>query len=201
MIVHEFFISGVLMKKMMMLFMMLMPLNGWAAEWSLDAGQSELTIVSVKKGVVGEVHHFNKLHGSLNGGQAQVSVDLSSVETGVTVRNERMKTMLFDVSRFATATVSADVSSIKLAELKPGESVALTVPLTLSLHGIEQQLPAGVTVVGLIHGGLLVSSRAPVIVKAADFGLDAGIEALREVAKLPSIAHVVPVSFVLYFKQ
>jgi len=189
------------MKKIVMLCMLCMPMSGWAAEWSLDAGESSLHFVSVKKGTVGEVHHFNTLHGSLDGGQALVSVDLTSVETGVAIRNERMQTMLFDVSHFATATVSADVSSLKLAALKPGETVSATVPLTLSLHGIEQQLPVEVTVVGLADGALLVSSRAPIIIKAADFGLGDGIEALRDAAKLPSIAAAVPVTFQLRFSH
>jgi len=178
-----------------------MPMSGWAADWSLDGGESSLNFVSVKKGVVGEVHHFKALQGSIEDGQTQVSVDLTSVETGVAIRNERMQSMLFDVSHFATAKVSADVSSLKLAALKPGESVSATVPLRLSLHGIEQQLPAEVTIVGLADGGLLVSSRAPIIIKAADFGLVAGIEALREAAKLPSIAAAVPVTFQLRFSH
>lgn len=189
------------MKKIVMLCMLCMPVCGWAADWSLDGNQSTLNFVSVKKGAVGEVHHFNGLKGSIDDGQAKISVDLSSVETGVAIRNERMQSMLFDVSHFATATITADISRLKVAALKPGETLSADLPLTLDLHGMRKDMHADVTVVALDDGSLLVSSRAPVIVKAADFGLDAGIEALREVAKLPSIATAVPVTFQLHFSR
>jgi hypothetical protein len=47
----------------------------------------------------------------------------------------------------------------------------------------------------------MVSSRKPVIVNAASVDLADGIEALREVANLPSISKAVPVSFVLTFEE
>ena len=56
------------------------------------------------------------------------------------------------------------------------------------------------TVVAMADGGLLVSSRLPVIVNASDFALIEGIERLRAVAGLPSISPAVPVSFTLRFR-
>ncbi|TLS65549.1 YceI family protein [Mariprofundus erugo] len=187
------------MKKFAVLFSMLLPLSAWASDWKLDTAHSSLNFVSIKKGSVGEVHHFNTLHGSIAGKQANLTIDLASVETGVAVRNERMQSMLFDVSHFAEATITADISSVDLAALSAGVSTSATLPLTVNLHGIEKTISADVTVTGLAGGGLLVSSRAPIVIKAADFGLDGGIEALREVAKLDAIATSVPVTFQLQF--
>ena len=48
---------------------------------------------------------------------------------------------------------------------------------------------------------LIVSSTKPIIVQASDFGLVDGILKLQELAKLPSIATTVPVSFVLTFAK
>lgn len=187
------------MKKIAVLFSMLLPLSAWASDWKLDAADSSLNFVSIKKGSVGEVHHFNTLHGAIKGEQANLVIDLASVETGVAVRNERMQSMLFDVSHFAEATITADISGVNLAALGAGVSVSTTLPLTVNLHGIEKSISADVTVTGLAGGGVLVSSRSPVVIKAADFGLDGGIEALREVAKLDAIASSVPVTFQLRF--
>ncbi|PJA31516.1 MAG: YceI family protein [Zetaproteobacteria bacterium CG_4_9_14_3_um_filter_53_7] len=186
------------MKKLCMLLLMLLPATAWAGSWTLDAGNSDINFVSVKKDTVAEVHHFTALSGSAKDGSASVVIDLASVESGIAIRNERMKSMLFDVAQFATATITADISAVETSKLKVGEMVTATVPVSLDLHGFKQELKADVTVIAL-NDGLLVTSRSPVIVKAADFGLVAGIEALRDAAKLPSIAQSVPVSFHLRF--
>jgi hypothetical protein len=48
---------------------------------------------------------------------------------------------------------------------------------------------------------MLVTTVQPVIIKAEDFALVAGINKLQALAKLPSIAYTVPVSFVLTFQK
>ncbi|GAL17837.1 hypothetical protein JCM19235_6390 [Vibrio maritimus] len=48
---------------------------------------------------------------------------------------------------------------------------------------------------------VVIVSTDPMIIQAADFGLDVGIEKLREVAGLPSIAMSVPLTFVLVYNQ
>jgi len=187
------------MKKLWILALLLLPATAWAGDLRLDNTASVVSFVSVKKGSVGEVHRFDRISGKADAHQASVRIDLASVDTGIDIRNQRMRSMLFDVARFPSATISADVGSLDVQRLKPGQHVTGSVSLHVALHGVSRQLPASVTAVRLADGGLLVSSRAPVIVKAADFGLAKGIEALRQVAKLPSIATAVPVSFELYF--
>lgn len=187
------------MKKLCMLVLLLLPATAWAGNLKLDQDQSVVSFVSVKKGSVGEVHHFTHLRGEADPREAKVSIDLASVDTGIAIRNARMRTMLFDVADFPAATIRADIAALDVQRLKPGEHVNGTLTLHVDLHGIIRSLPAMVTAVRLRGGGLMVSSRMPVIVKAADFGLDKGIEALRQVANLPSIATAVPVSFELCF--
>ena len=187
------------MKKIWMLIFMLLPATAWAGDWTLDGGGSDINFVSVKKGTVAEVHHFTRLTGSVKGENATVVIDLTSVETGIGIRNERMKSMLFEVARFASAAITADLSSIDFHALKAGGSLSTAVPLTLDLHGVSKDLSVQVRVTALAGDKLLVTSREPVIVKATDFGLAGGVEALREVAKLSSIAQAVPVSFHLQF--
>lgn len=47
---------------------------------------------------------------------------------------------------------------------------------------------------------LVVSSVKPIIIKAADYGMEEGVKKLQELTKLPSIATAVPVTFSLVFK-
>jgi len=188
------------MKKLLILLAMFLPATVWAGGWSLDGGASDINFVSVKKGKIAEVHHFTGLNGSIEGNRASVSIDLSTVESGIGIRNKRMKSMLFEVASFASALIAADLTGINHKTLKVGETLSATVPLRLDLHGVKRELSAQILVIALADNRLLITSREPVIVKAADYGLDAGIEALRQVARLPSITQVVPVSFQLQFR-
>lgn len=187
------------MRKMWMMLLLLAPMTAWAGTMTLDNSSSELSFVSVKKGSVGEVHHFTRLSGEADARTASIRIDLASVESGIDIRNERMRSMLFDVGNFASATIRADIASLDVQKLKPGEQAFGNLMIDVDLHGASRQLTAAVSLVRLKDGSLLVSSRAPMIINAADFGLDGGIEALREVARLASIATAVPVTFQLHF--
>ena len=71
----------------------------------------------------------------------------------------------------------------------------------VSLHGESRPIPMSVVVARTGDNSLLVTSEKPVVVNAPEFKLAEGVEALREVAGLPSISLAVPVSFVLSFSK
>ena len=189
------------MKKVVLLLVMILPATAWAGEWTLDGAASDLTVLSMKKEKVAEVHHFSGLSGIIYGNSAKFEVDLATIESGISIRNERMRSMLFEISRFSTATITADLSAINYQLLKVGEMLTTSLPFTLDLHGMKKDFTAQIRVVALAEHKLLITSRRAVIVKAADFQLEDGIEALRQIAKLPSIAQAVPVSFQLQFAR
>lgn len=171
------------------------------AQYQLDEGESSLYFVSIKKNKIGEVHSFSQLAGSINDkGFASIRVNLASVKTHIEIRDERMKTMLFETDRFPEAVVTTQIVGIQNGLVAMGERVVKTVELSLNLHGQLKTLLAIVQIVGLSNGALGVSSVKPILLNAADFELGAGIEKLMDVAKLPSISTAVPVSFNLVFK-
>ena len=130
-----------------------------------------------------------------------VVIDLGSVETNIPIRDERMKTMLFEVASFPTATISATLDPDALKQMKVGETYRESVNFNLSLHGISKQLTTDVRVVKLSNNRILAVSEKPVIVSADEYNLSKGVEKLREVASLPSISTAVPVTFSLVFGQ
>jgi hypothetical protein len=166
---------------------------GVQAAWELSP-ISRLNYVSVKNNAIAENNTISGLSGGLSdGGELTVSIDLTSVDTGVSIRNERMQTMFFEVSKFATAKVSAQLDPAELTALADGKPVQRSVALTLNLHGMEKDLSADVLAVqagGKIH----VTSTRPVLLNAADFGLEGGVTALREIAGLDAISTAVPVT-------
>lgn len=172
------------------------------AAWSLDNDASQVSFVSVKAGDAGEVHRFTEISGELTAeGSALVTIQLASVDTLIPLRDERMREMLFQTNLFPTASLSTNIDMDALAALAPGDSMDMTANLTLDLHGQQISLAAEMIVARLGDHRLMVSSRKPLIINAASVDLVKGIEALREIANLPSISKAVPVSFVLSFVE
>ncbi|MBU2924379.1 YceI family protein [Colwellia sp. 4_MG-2023] len=191
-----------MLKKYVFLLSTLLLSSNAIAQWELVNDKSTINYVSTKASKVGEVNSFKKLNGTLKDtGELSLAIDLSSVETNIAIRNERVKTMLFDVASFSNANISANLDPKLFSELTVGESYQSTISFNLSLHGVSQQITTDIQVVKLAKNDILAFSLSPIIINANKYNLVAGIEKLREVANLPSISPVVPVSFSLVFKQ
>ena len=170
------------------------------ANWALVKDESQITFTSIKKGSVAEVHTFTEFAGQvLKDGTAAIDINLASAETNIEIRNERLDSMLFEVSEFAGSRVKGMVDVKSATALKTGQTMTQTLDLTLSLHGVLKEVKADVQIVKLADNKFQVSSLKPVIINASDYALAEGVEALRKVAGLPSIALAVPVTFNLVF--
>ena len=163
------------------------------ADWRLTAA-SKVGYVSIKNNVIAEHNYFSGVTGSLNKkGQLKVSIDLSTVETQVDIRNQRMRDLFFEVMQYPEAVVTAQLDMQELAQVESGAPLELVKPFSLSLHGIESTAEAHLRIVS-VGGRAWVSTVRPILISAADFGLEGGVAALRKIAGLEAIAAVVPVS-------
>ena len=163
------------------------------ADWRLTAA-SKVGYVSIKNNVIAEHNYFSGVTGSLNKkGQLKVSIDLSTVETQVDIRNQRMRDLFFEVMQYPQAVVTAQLDMQELAQVESGAPLELVKPFTLSLHGVESTAEAHLRIVS-VGGRAWVSTVRPILISAADFGLEGGVAALRKIAGLEAIAAVVPVS-------
>lgn len=178
----------------------LISLPGIAVGWSLDNDASRLSFVTIKAGDVGEVHRFRSLSGSVGeDGAVSVQIDLSSVDTLIPIRDERMQEFLFNTARFPTATFTTNIDAADYAGLGVGEVAQTKLPGVLNLVGSTLELNLNVLVARLSPDRMLVTTREPALVNAASVGLVNGVEKLREIAGLPSISKAVPVSVILMF--
>ena len=176
------------------------PFNVAWAQYELDNDKSSVSFVSIKNNSVAETHSFGSLVGFINSeGKVQVGIDLDSVETLIDIRNERMREMLFETAKFPAANISAQVDKAILQEAAEGGRVSMDVELTVSLHGVEQTLSASLVAIGEEGGGLRVFTTSPVLLNVSGFGLQAGVEALREIAGLKAISNAVPITVHLVF--
>jgi len=172
------------------------------AGWTLNNDESILSFISIKASDIAEVHSFTSLSGNVtDDGSATVEVDLASVATLIPVRNERMKELLFEISIYPVATITAGMDLEPIGALAPGASLVTTAELLVEMHGEAAPLTEELRVTRLDADTFVVSSQQPLIVNAGMFNLVDGIDALREVAGLPNISKAVPVSFTLIFER
>jgi len=170
------------------------------AAWQLDGESSRLTFVTTKVTNVAEVNRFRSLRGSVgDDGKVQLRVPLETVDSGIPLRDERLRKQLFAVEQFASADISAQLDIAPLLTLAAGAQMELRLPLTVTLHGQSQSYSSELLVTRLDDRRFQVVTLAPLLLNAEDFGLAAGIEALRQLAGLKTISLAVPVSAVLIF--
>ena len=173
-----------------------------SSEWTLDPAASAISFMSIKAGDGAENHGFGTLTGKVGAdGAVRIEIALDSVETNVDIRNERMREMFFETTDYPVAVVNGAVDLGDFAELAVGESAKRDASLSLDLHGQESAIDATLTVTRIGENRVLVATAAPVVVHVADFGLQAGLDALRDVAGLPSITPVAPVYASLVFAR
>lgn len=191
------------MKKLPLFMMALLGFAPSAfADWTLLNDESSLHYVSIKSTDIAEINSFNKLSGTVSDqGAVSFDVHLVSVDTGVAIRDERMQAMFFEVTQFAQASVSGDVDLARVTGLGVGETYSDTIQLQLSLHGVTQDVSSHVQVTKLKANKVLITSLEPVILNAAHYKLAQGVEALREIAGLPAVSPLVPVTYSLVFQQ
>lgn len=176
-------------------------LNSTATGWQLDNTESRLNFISTKAKDVAEVHHFRELSGSVTEtGTVTLAVSLASVETSIDIRNQRMQHMLFEVAKFPEAILTGQIDMAPIRALGTGESLSLNQEFLLDLHGQQSTLAAQLRVTRLAANQIQVASIQPMVIRATDFELGAGVEMLREAAGLPGISLAVPVSALLVFK-
>ena len=172
------------------------------ADWHLEQQNSSVSFTTFKKEHIAENHQFESINAVVaDSGKVQLTIDLSSVNTNIPIRDQRMQEHLFQTNKFANATFTTDLEDDFLASLKAGQSEVKVLSGVIDLHGQQQSVAVTVQVSKLATNKILVTSVKPLLLKAGDFALVAGVNKLQELAGLPSISHTVPVVFTLNFTK
>jgi polyisoprenoid-binding protein YceI len=190
------------MKKIIFFFFSILVVSQSAfADWVLDKNQSVLNFITTKNASKTEVQSFDVMQGRIKGGRAIFRVDLSSVDTGIDIRDDRLRTLFFNVATFPEATASLNIDSADIKSIRLGYSKEMELDAVIDLHGVKQTLLVVVQVTRLKEGKLLVFSKQPLIVNLKNFNLLEELNKLRDIAKLQSIDVAVPVTFSLFFTK
>lgn len=172
-----------------------------AQEWLLNANESHFLMQTAKANAVIETHRFTGLDGAVKAnGDATVTVDLTSVLSGIDVRDVRMRFLLFETYKFPSVTVTAKLDMSKLDALASTTRINYPLKMTVNLHGVTREMSAPVTVTRLSDKAVSVATAAPIVVSADDFGLAAGVAKLSEAVGGTPIVTAASISFDLVFE-
>jgi len=172
------------------------------ASWQLNGEASDLTVISVKNGNVVETSRFDGLSGSVSAtGETRLSINASSFESYVDIRNERLRDVFFEVSQFPDIQLTANLDPAMFESLAVGDNLETELQLAVSLRGIVRTVYAPVRVIRNGADSVLVISSEPALIDARDFGLEAAVLALQDIAGLDSITPVFPVNAYLVFER
>lgn len=171
-----------------------------ASGWTLNADASHLAYGTIKIDDIGEVNAFTNLSGHVSDdGKVEIDIDLSSVETNVDIRNERMIEHVFRKAPNATLTAQIDMEAVSGLDI--GASTTVEVDATLSLVGTDVDFYTDMFILRLSETDVMVSTKDMVFISTEDAGVSAGVDKLMELAQLPGITRTVPVTARLMFRQ
>ncbi|NQY60597.1 YceI family protein [Cognatishimia sp.] len=174
---------------------------GGHAAWKSIGDESLIAFGSVKKDVVGEVHTFGDVSGTVSeGGDVAIAIQLASVETNIDIRNERMIEHVFKgMDAVANLTGSVDMDDVN--DLAVGATTVTDFEGTLSLAGVASDIETELFVARLSEDRVLVTTSDILMLSTADIGVNAGVDKLMELASLPGITRVSPATVRMVFEK
>jgi outer membrane protein OmpA-like peptidoglycan-associated protein len=172
-----------------------------AQDWLLNHEASRFYMQTVKANAIFENHRFAGLEGGVSKqGDAVVKIDLTSVASGVDVRDVRMRFLLFETFRFPQAEITAKLDMGQLQEVVSKTRMTYPLKFTLNLHGHVREIETPVTVTRIGEKSVSVASAMPIIINADQFGFVAGIAKLSEAVGGTAIATAASFTFDLVFE-
>ena len=150
-------------------------------DWVLDPAKSHVYMQTEKMEKVIERHQFMLVEGGVaQNGLATIKIDLGSIDTGIDLRNVRMRFLLFETFKFPLAEISAQIDKSKLQGLTGRSPVRLPLTLSVNMHGIANQIETLVWVTRTSDTTVSVTSIDPIVVTVASFGYEKNLEKLRD---------------------
>ena len=171
-----------------------------AAAWQIDSAKSTLHFVTTKAGQpgagdVGEVQSTSQFAGGMTSvGSISFTVTLASVATGVDIRDERLRTMLFNVEDTPLGVVRRADRPGRTARSRPRRRERHRRRRSVDARRPEQT--AGRETARGAAGRVAVVGRHALADRGrcVQFGLKGGVGALRDIMSLNFLATSAPLS-------
>lgn len=192
---------GILIRACILLAALAVSVGGAKAqEWRLDSGASHFYMQTAKANKIVEIHQFTGLQGTVSPeGDAKVTIDLTSVSSGIDVRDVRMRFLLFETYKYPNAEVTAKLDMNRLRGVLNTTRIVYPLTFTLALHGMSREYETLVNVTRLSDTSVSVSTVKPIVVATDDFGLTEGLNKLSQAVNGTPIVSAASFTFDLAF--
>jgi OOP family OmpA-OmpF porin len=150
-------------------------------DWVLDPAQSNVYMQTEKLEHKIEKHRFTSLEGNVSkNGDASIKIDLNSIDTGVDLRNVRMRFLLFETFKYPYAVITAKIDRSKLSDLTSQSRISYVLRAHVDMHGIVKDLDIPVEIGRVNDNTISVSTIEPVQVSGETFDLMGGLGKLSD---------------------
>ncbi|WP_075496789.1 YceI family protein [Moritella viscosa] len=187
------------MKNKIFLSLVLLSFQSFAAEkFNVVSDLSSVSFATIKKQFVVEPATINGLTGSLDErGRFEVKVPVVNVETGISIRNDRLNSLFFNSAINPTIAISGQ---FELATFKQDIGKAM-VPAAVSFYGKTKTFNFPV-IITKTKNAITVNSYAPVIVRASDFNIPTeNLTKLSATVVGLALSDIIPLNINLVFKK
>ena len=168
-------------------------------DWALNPTQSHVYLQTEKLQGVVEKHEFTSVGGNVSrNGDASIKIDLNKLETGIDLRNVRMRFLLFETFKFPALEITAKLDKSKLASLTSSSRLSYSLMAHVNLHGVVKDIEIPVTVVR-VNDTITVSTIKPVVVGVDAFDFAKGLAKLADAVQGIRIVPEASVTFDLTF--
>lgn len=169
-------------------------------DWVLNLSQSNVYMQTEKLENTIEKHRFTSIEGNVTKeGDATIKIDLNALDTGIDLRNVRMRFLLFETFKFPSAVVTAKIDKSKLSELATRTRINYSLRVRVDLHGIAKEFDIPVEIARVNDTTVSVSTIKPVEVAAEAFDFTRGIGKLSDAMGGIRIVPSASISFDLTF--
>ncbi|MBC6414618.1 MAG: YceI family protein [Chromatiales bacterium] len=174
-------------------------LPAYAADWQLDSERSAITYLSSKQATIDtsmifESNLFHKFSASIKDSQLELTIDLSSLDTKVAIRDERVAEHVFLTQQYPYAVVTATIDDIEQITYQRLQTTAM-----LAMRGQSHSVQAELIIERINPDTLRIQTVTPVLVDANAYGMLEGFAKLKALVGLMQIPTVIPVSLHLVF--
>jgi OOP family OmpA-OmpF porin len=152
-------------------------------DWVLNPAQSHVYMQTEKLDAVIERHQFKTVEGHVSkDGDAGVKIDLGTLDTGIDLRNVRMRFVLFETFKYPYAEITTRLDKSKLQFLSAARAPVKGFPLTLNvnMHGLVKEIKTEVWITRVNDSTVSVSTVSPIVVSAETFGFTKNIAKLAD---------------------
>lgn len=175
--------------------------QGASPTWQVNLPKSSLTFNTTKASMPGvggatETMRFKLFKGGMDAqGNIQLDIDLTSIDSGISIRDERLQTMFWNVAEHPSVKFRTKINPDDLQKINAGnEAVDVTIEGDLTMAGQTKPIKTALKVVPS-RNMRIVSTRQAIVINANDFGMSSGVEALRAVMGLNYLSTSAPVTF------